>query len=634
MSRYPVTIGLIILNTLAFAFLAWQQKSLTMSTPEDVIAILNSGANLNVFTLDGQPWRIVTCMFLHFGVFHLAVNMYGLYGLGTYLEPHIGWLRFLLIYFICGIAASITSLYFNSFVISAGASGAIFGIYGYQLGAELISTYHDWEKLKKVLINFVVFAAVNTLIAGTGGIDTSAHIGGAVTGLVIALMQFKFRVLISATSLALVMILLPFTMLAVPKHDLEYYKIFQRVVAQEKAINSLLTQKQDAALRDSLNEVSAEWKQLYFDLKHIKRVPKTVEDDTATLARYIALRSDEAEFRIAVLEQSYIYLDSLEWLRPQFDSLPKFKHVLNYTKPELGDEPDSDSAREQPIAQPLETVRVFFDKDWREIEDDADAVYYRIGTRDSLGLWQGPLRDYYRNGDVQMKGAYVDGLRDGVFIYYSDHNTYTSAGRYDRERPEGKWENFHWNGKKQSEVYYDNRTFTSMMWDSLGNVQVVNGRGDYKSWYPNGVLKEQGSYYNGARTGDFLGYYSDGKPYYREYYENNRLVKGVSLGKDGQQYVYDELSELPTPVSGMKKYRDYIESNKRTPLNNREQGLVKVIFSVGVDGALWDFLILEGVSAFCDREAIRLIREGEPWRPALLHGQEKIQSTGYVEVRF
>jgi antitoxin component YwqK of YwqJK toxin-antitoxin module len=538
----------------------------------------------------------------------------------------------MIIYMICGIAASITSLFFNSYIISAGASGAIFGIYGYQLGAEIVSTYHDWSKLQKVLINFVIFAVVNTLIAGQGGIDTSAHIGGAVTGLIIALFQFKLRMLLSTRALAVVMIVLPFFVFAVPKDDLGYYKIFQRVVDHERTINSLLKEKSDAALRDSLQSISAEWQQLYFDLKHLKYAPKTVAEDTATLAEYITLRSDETEYRIKVLEQSYIYLDSIENIQPRFDSLPRFKHVLNFKTPEIEDEPVPDTAQ-SPVSS-LEPIQVYYDKDWKEIFDKSEAIYYRIGTRDSLGRWHGPVRDYYENGAIQMKGSYEGGLRDGVFIYYSDHNTYQSAGRYDHERSVGKWETFHWNGRKESEVFYDNRTFTSMMWDSLGNVQVVNGKGDYKSWHVNGAVKEQGSYYNGQRTGDFLGYYDDGKPYYREYYDKNVMIRGVSIGRDGQRYNYDALSELPTPVSGMKKYREYLEKNKRSPLSANEGGLVKVIFTVGVDGSMWDFLILEGVSAFCDREATRLIQEGEKWRPALLHGQEKVQGTGYVEVRF
>ena len=77
--------------------------------------------------------------------------------------------------------------------------------------------------------------------------------------------------------------------------------------------------------------------------------------------------------------------------------------------------------------------------------------------------------------------------------------------------------------------------------------------------------------------------------------------------------------------------------NKRflqlSPFPSRH-GKVKVIFSVGVDGSTWNHTILQSVSPECDREAIRLVIDGPAWRPALLHGQEKIPTQGYVEVEF
>ena len=142
--RQPVTIVTIAINVLVFAVLAWHLQSLMMNKGSDVIAILQAGANLNPFTLGGQPWRIITSMFLHFGIIHVVVNMYALWNLGTLLEPGIGSLRFTLLYVITGLSSGIASLIFNEYVISAGASGAIFGLYGYVLGAELIEDAHKF----------------------------------------------------------------------------------------------------------------------------------------------------------------------------------------------------------------------------------------------------------------------------------------------------------------------------------------------------------------------------------------------------------------------------------------------------------------------------------------------------------
>jgi membrane associated rhomboid family serine protease/antitoxin component YwqK of YwqJK toxin-antitoxin module len=630
--RYPVTIVLIAVNVAVFALLAWQQKSLLMHTTADIFAILRAGANLNPFTLDGQPWRIVTCMFLHFGIIHLAANMYGLWSLGTMLEPGIGSARFALLYFICGLAASIASLFFNVYVVSAGASGAIFGLYGFELTAVVLSTYRDREKLIPVLINFGIFVAVNAFIAGQVSIDMSGHIGGAVAGIVIALCHFKLKTLRTWPAMAAVLIATPLLLLAVPKDQLEFYRIFKRVIAQEQFIKDLFREeKNESALHDSLLYAQEEWKNIYQAIRDLRHVPSVLTADTSTLSRYVLLKSQDLGYRIRVLDQSYIYLDSMEAMTARFDSLPNFQRIRNYDPTQPVSFEEDTTQQPPPTAQP---IQVFYDKDWKEIFDRGQAEYYRVGSRDSLGRWQGLVRDYFKNGDIQMKGAYKDGIRDGVFIYYTDRHTYTSAGRIEKERWVGKWERFHWNGKPESEAFYAQRTFVQTVWDSLGNIQVSGGNGDYQSWYTNGTLKESGTFSNGERTGYWLGYRDNGKPYYKELFRNNRLVTGLSVGKDGRQFVYDALSELPVPVMGFPKYNGYVEKNLQRPPRDMAHGVVKVLFNVGADGSLWDFVILQSVSPACDAEAIRVVREGPAWRPALIHGQEKVQSQGYVEVRF
>lgn len=606
-----------------------------MDTSADVLAILNAGANLNPLTLGGEPWRILSAMFLHFGIVHLVVNMYGLWILGTMIERGVGSVRFAIIYFICGCAASIASLFFNIYIISAGASGAIFGLYGYQLGAELIGNFNDRERLKIVLINFAVFIIINTFIAGQVSVDMAGHIGGGIAGLILAFCHFQLGVLKNLTALVVALALIPLTLFAVPQHQLSYYRIFTRVVNHEKYIDKLYLEiKDEHALADSLKNVSATWRSIDSSLHDLQSVPNEIIQDTAVLSKYISLRKQEVDYRINLLErESYIYLDSLEQLPTKFNSLPKLKYVLNY---HLAPESEAEEVDSTSLNLPaLETTRVFYDKDWKEIDNPQGATYYRIGSKDSLGRWQGPVKDFYRDGNIQMKGKYVNNLRDGVFIYYSDHGTYSSAGRYEKERAVGKWENFHWNGTLQSEVIYGTESFTKNVWDSLGNAQVINGSGKFQRWHANGTLAEEGHYEGGKREGYWYGYHSNGKPYFKELYRDNRLINGVSEGLDGKRYVYDQLSEFPFPELGLEKYRSYLEKNVRKPNGeNTPQGVVKVLFNVGVDGSVWDFVIMESISVACDNEAIRLIKEGPAWRPALLHGDKKIQSQGYMEVAF
>jgi hypothetical protein len=165
----------------------------------------------------------------------------------------------------------------------------------------------------------------------------------------------------------------------------------------------------------------------------------------------------------------------------------------------------------------------------------------------------------------------------------------------------------------------------------LGQAQVVDGEGTVRKWYANGQIREEGTISKGRREGYWHGFQEDGEPYFEEYYRDNRLLRGISIIK-GERYVYDQSSEFPFPVMGMSEYNRYLRENTKSC--GPAAGVVKVIFQVGQDGSIWDFVVLQSLSPECDQEAIRLIKEGPPWRPAKLHGHRNIPSQGYVEVEF
>ena len=93
--------------------------------------LIDLGAENPVLVASGETWRMFTAMFLHIGLIHLAVNAYSLYILGNVLEREVGRVRFLALYLLSGLFASAASYYFSPLnSVSAGASGAIFGIFG------------------------------------------------------------------------------------------------------------------------------------------------------------------------------------------------------------------------------------------------------------------------------------------------------------------------------------------------------------------------------------------------------------------------------------------------------------------------------------------------------------------------
>jgi rhomboid protease GluP len=140
------------------------------------------GANFRPSTLAGEWWRLLTCCFIHIGVLHLLMNMYALLYIGLLLEPRLGSIRFLTAYLVTGIAASTASLWWHPLTVSAGASGAIFGMYGVFL-AMLTTNLIEKSTRKALLSSIAIFVGYNLLYGMKGGIDNAAHIGGLVSGL-------------------------------------------------------------------------------------------------------------------------------------------------------------------------------------------------------------------------------------------------------------------------------------------------------------------------------------------------------------------------------------------------------------------------------------------------------------------
>jgi membrane associated rhomboid family serine protease len=139
---------------------------------------------------NGDWWRLVTTMFLHGSLLHIGFNMLALYWLGTVVEQAIGTPRFLLVYFVSGLAGSAGALWFSSqFAVTVGASGAIFGLIGSLLILEYLSTGSIMgQAMMLILVNLAFTFAVP-------GISIGGHLGGLAGGIVAtyALMRFRFR---------------------------------------------------------------------------------------------------------------------------------------------------------------------------------------------------------------------------------------------------------------------------------------------------------------------------------------------------------------------------------------------------------------------------------------------------------
>lgn len=178
---YFITPILVNLNILIFIIMSL--TGVNIISPESQ-SLLNWGANFRPLTLAGEWWRLLTNCFIHIGVIHLLMNMYALVYIGMLLEPFMGRLRFAVAYVLTGIAASVVSLWWHDLTISAGASGAIFGMYGVFL-ALLTTNLVEASARKAMLSSIGVFVAYNLVFGLKGGIDNAAHIGGLVSGILV-----------------------------------------------------------------------------------------------------------------------------------------------------------------------------------------------------------------------------------------------------------------------------------------------------------------------------------------------------------------------------------------------------------------------------------------------------------------
>jgi membrane associated rhomboid family serine protease len=175
----PITVSIAAINILVFLAMVCAGLGVTSF---DSPSLLTWGANYSPLVIQGQWFRLITSMFVHGGLMHLAVNLYGLLLAGVLLEPRLGKARFAFLYFAAGITGSFFSILFHPSTVSVGASGAIFGLYG-ALIAIMICQNRGKGDPGPPILNFVIYVGANLLIGSVSrGVDNAAHIGGLLCG--------------------------------------------------------------------------------------------------------------------------------------------------------------------------------------------------------------------------------------------------------------------------------------------------------------------------------------------------------------------------------------------------------------------------------------------------------------------
>ena len=181
-THFPIVTTIIVVLCIVVFVLMWlSDVSISDPSPED---LLGWGANYAPYTTDGQWWRLITACFVHIGIMHIALNMWCLVDLGSLAERFYGNVRFLGLYVASAVGVGIASCIFHPNTVSAGASGAVFGVAGGLLALFLRKKesfpHSIFKEHKASFLSFIGFNLFYGMIHP--GIDNAAHIGGLLVG--------------------------------------------------------------------------------------------------------------------------------------------------------------------------------------------------------------------------------------------------------------------------------------------------------------------------------------------------------------------------------------------------------------------------------------------------------------------
>jgi rhomboid protease GluP len=221
-ARSLVTPSIIAINVAVFIVML--AAGADIMNPNPAIHI-RFGSNFGPLTWTGQEWRLLTSAFLHFGLIHIALNMYALYQGGALVERLFGSARFAVIYLLSALSGSVASGLWDPLRNSAGASGAIFGVYGALLAFLAVRRVDIPPSMLKSISSSALLFCLYSLVIGAAHplIDNACHIGGLLGGFLAGVILARpFTLEARATPqparvlMAVLAITLPLALLAQP----------------------------------------------------------------------------------------------------------------------------------------------------------------------------------------------------------------------------------------------------------------------------------------------------------------------------------------------------------------------------------------------------------------------------------
>jgi TonB family protein len=224
----------------------------------------------------------------------------------------------------------------------------------------------------------------------------------------------------------------------------------------------------------------------------------------------------------------------------------------------------------------------YFNAAWKETTA-AKSSYYRLKTKTDSG-WL--VKDYFHNGKPQMTGLFKD---DSLKIGHGQFTWYDEKGLNRRTTLQ--------NGKPEgTEIYF----------------------------YPNGHIKATGNNKAGEMDGEWLGYYTNGKPSGKATYANGKQLSATFFDEDGTRNKsitqFMQESEYPGGPSQLLKFIGKTVKYPEAATKNNIEGTVIVNFKVTKDGIPTDFKVIRSVDKNLDAEALNVLRQMPEWKPGVLGG--------------
>ncbi len=273
-----------------------------------------------------------------------------------------------------------------------------------------------------------------------------------------------------------------------------------------------------------------------------------------------------------------------------------------------------------------------------QVSEEANHKYIRLVKQYNVQKDDYQFIEYYKSGKIAAAGTTKD--RDlmrkiGTVIHYYENGTKKEISNYVESHLSGKQFKWYENGSIESEkeFSYDkvkNKTSEKIIqyWNTEKKQIVIDGNGIYEAltedaiegFEKNGQIYEKGEIKNGLKHGKWIGHSTYPKISFTEEYDNGKLLNGISIDEENNQYTYTEVKQEPTPAKGMNDFYRYVGKKYNAPNIRGFSGKIYITFIVDKAGKLTEAKLVRDAGYGTGAEALRVINEAKDWKPGKKRG--------------